>query len=250
MRRPLLWAFAAFFMVSGATWLISMIWRNRALDVAPLYSPHIIAALLVGATFARVLDRRKHAIACAAGAMLAWIVFQLVAFTLHGSSPRWSASADSAAHFAILAALAIPAAAAAASLRLVGRPDHRLLWLWISALMMLGTIVAPLTILTADQSLPTMAAIVIFAAPVLAGAMTQVLKPFRAIWTSGGGALVFVLMLLDDTFRGRDDDIVGPLLGMGVFFLLGALGARVGWRLFRNADARKPPTDLPTATAS
>ncbi len=239
-------------MVSGATWLVSMFWRNSELDVAPLYAPHIVGALLVGATFARVFDRRKHAITYAAVATLAWVGFQLVAFLFYDTAPRWSAPMDGAAHYAVVAALAVPAAAATASLRLVGRPDHRLLWLWISALMMLGSIVAPLTILTSDQSLPASGAIVILAAPVLAGAITQVLKPYRAIWTSGGGALIFILIMLDDTFRGTDDrEIVAPMLGMGVLVLLGALGARIGWRYFRTADARTPPqADLPTATAS
>jgi hypothetical protein len=41
------------------------------------------------------------------------------------------------------------------------------------------------------------------------------------------------------------------VLGMGMFVLLGALGSRIGWRLFRNKDPRTPPrANLPTATAS
>ena len=251
MRRPLLWAFAAFFIVSGATWLVSMIWRQGALDFAPKYAPSIVAALLSGATFARVLDRRTHAIAYAAGATLVWIGVQLVAFLIHDSAPRWAAPVNHAEHYALLAALAVPAAAATASLRLVGRPDHRLLWLWLSALIMLGTIVASLTVITEDQRLPAAAAIVILLAPVAAGALTQILAPYRAIWTCGGGALIFVLIMLDKGFRDREaGDIAGPLLGMGVFVLLGALGARIGWRILRNTDPRTPPTvTLPRATS-
>ena len=253
LRRPIWWAFAAFFMTSGATWLISMMWRQGALDVAPRYAPHVVAALITGATLARVLDRRAHALALAAGATTVWVLIQLAAYLVHDTAPRWSAPIDSASHYAILLAITVPAAAATASLRLVGHPDHRLLWLWISALLMLGAVVAPLTIVTKAQTVPTIAVLPILGGPVLAGLMTQVLKPSRAIWISGGGALIFVLIMIDKTLhRGsRDDDLLAPLLGMGLILLLGALGARIGWRLFRNADPRTPTTPtLPTATAS
>jgi hypothetical protein len=254
MRRPIWWALAAFFMVSGATWLISMIWRESALDLAPRHAPHIIAALITGATLARVLDRRAHAITLAAGATLVWLVLQLAAYLIHDTAPRWSAPVPGAAHYVILAAITIPAAAATASLRLVGHPDHRLLWLWISALLMLGAVVAPLTIVTKAQTVPAIGVLPVLGGPILAGLLTQVLKPSRAIWISGGGALIFVLIMIDRTLhRGGDvgDDLFAPFLGMGLLLLLGALGARIGWRLFRNADPHTPVrVDLPTATTS
>jgi hypothetical protein len=252
MRRPFLWAWAAFFLVSGATWLVSMIWMQGALDFAPQYAPHVVAALLSGATFARVLDRRTHAIAYAAGATLVWVGVQLVAFLLHDTAAPWSAPVTGASHYAVLAVLAVPVAAATASLRLAGRPDHRLLWLWLSALMMLGAIIASLTVISKDRSLPALGVIAILVAPLVTGAMTQVLAPYRAIWTCGGGALIFVLIMLDQGFRDRESgDFVGALLGMGMFVLLGALGARIGWRVFRNKDPRKRAVaNLPTATAT
>jgi hypothetical protein len=241
-------------MVSGATWLVSIIWRTSAFEFAPPYAPHVIAAVITGATLARVLERRVFAIGLAVGATVAWIALELLATEVHDTIPRWSAplTVSPLGYHALLALMCAPAAAAAASLRLAGRRDHRLLWLWISALLMLGTIIASLTLVTPDNTLPGLAVFFILGAPLVAGAITQVLAPYRMIWSCGGGAVIFVLIVLDQyRTRSSTDGILGPVLGMGMFVLLGALGSRIGWRLFRNKDPRTPPrANLPTATAS
>lgn len=228
-----------------------MIWKTSALTFVPAFAPHAVAALLTGLTLARALDRRSHAVALAVTGMVLWIGIELVAFVVYDTTPRWSAPITSSAfaHFGLVALLCVPAAALAASLRLRGRPDHRLLWLWISALVTLGTIIASLTLITKNQLLPPIGVILILVAPIAAGAITQVLSPFRMIWTCGGGALIFVLIMLDKGFRTGDieDGIAGPLLGMGMFILLGALGARIGWRVFRNQDPYEG-VELPTAS--
>ena len=246
------WAATALFLVGGATWLVSMIWKTSELELAPSFAPHVVAALISGLTLARVLDRRRTAITLAAGATFVWLALQLLSMELHDTVPRWAHPFEGSAlaHYALLAAVCIPVAGAAASLRLVGRPDHRLLWLWISALLVLGIIIVSLTLITKDTHVPPAGVILILLGPIVTGALAQVLAPRRMIWTCGGGALIFVLIMFDKGFRqGDSDGIAGPLLGMGMFVLLGALGARIGWRLFRNKDPRTTPK-LPTATAT
>lgn len=252
VKRAAVWGIAALFIASGATWLAAIIWRTSTLTFAPAFGPHVVAALLTGLTLARALDRRAHAIALAVTGMVIWIGIEVAAFLLHGAMPRWSVTIASStfAHFAVLAIVCVPVAAGAASLPLRGRPDHRLLWLWIAALLTLGTVVAPVTLMSTTQILPAIGAVFVIAAPMVAGAIAQVLAPFRAIWTCGGGALIFVLIVLDKSVRNREvDGILAPLMGMGIFILLGALGARIGWRLFRNNDPREPRrSPLPIAS--
>lgn len=252
-RRSVLWAISAYFMASGATWLAAMVWRQSDIAFAAQLAPHVVAAALIGLTLARVLDRRALAIGFAASASLLWIATQYIAFSIHGVPLRWQSIVDGSvlAHYATIAALAVPVAALCAMPRLRGRPDHPLLWLWISALLTLGMIVVPLAIVAKDRVMPAAGVILIVLGPLVAGALTQVLKPYRAIWTTGGGALVFILMLIDQSARGLgpSDGVAGPLFGMIIFVLVGALGARLGWRLFRHKDPRQPAAAaLPTAS--
>ena len=251
VKRRVLWAISSFFMAVGATALVAMVWRQTDIAFARSFAPHVVAAALTGLTLARVLERRAFAIAFAAGATLLWIGGQFVAFRSHGAGPHYlTAFGGSAlAHYAMVAAVATPIAAACAAPRLRGRRNHRLLWLWISTLVMFGTIIAPITMLTSERFLPLAGVLVVVLAPLVAGAAVQILAPYRAIWTCGGGALFFILLVLDRNLRGNgDNDIVGPLCGMGIFVVLGALGAKIGWRLFRNKDPRTPPAPLPTAS--
>jgi hypothetical protein len=55
-------------------WLVSMIWKTSAFEFAPPYAPHVIAAVITGATLARVLERCVFAIGLAVGARPSWRV--------------------------------------------------------------------------------------------------------------------------------------------------------------------------------
>jgi len=239
-------------MATGATWLV-MIWTTSDLQFAPAYAPQVIGAAIIGLTLSRALDRRMHAMLLSAAVTAGWIALQIVAFQIHDAPPRWNAFATSSfASYGVIALVAIPVAALAALPRLRGRADHPLLWLWISALVMLGTILLPVMLISNDQKLAATAAILMFFAPVATGAITQILAPYRAIWTCGGAAVIFFLILVDEGFsKVEPGEVLGSILGVGMFALLGALGARIGWRAFRNKDPRTPVrADLPTATAS
>ena len=253
-RVAWVWAFAAVLVASGGTWLAALIWKTSALG-GQAHGPQLVGALLAGLTIARAttFPRRHLPIAIAAGGAGAWVALQLAVYLVRDEHPLWTApfTGSPVVHFALVAVLASAIAGAAASLRFRGREDHRLLWLWISALITLGSLVTSLVVATNERLLPASAVAFVFAAPIAAGALTQTLAPFRMIWTCGGGAVIFVLIVFEQGLRaGETGVIVGTLGGVGIFVLLGALGARLGWRLFRNADPRTRPdrADLPTAT--
>ncbi len=253
-ERTVVQALAALFMVAGATWLVAMIWRTSELHVGARHASHLIGAALTGLTFARAFATRRRSIAIVSAATLAWIVVELVAFDAHDRTPPWAAPFDGSplVHHALLALLSVPVAALCASVRFQGGPHHRLLWVWFSALVMLGTIVVPLMLFVSDHVLSALGALAIVVAPAVAGALTQILAPSRMIWTCGGGGLVFVLFVLDRTFRGQDPDgdSIAPMFTVGLFLLIGALGARIGWRLARHGDPTTPSTANAVAIAT
>ena len=249
------WAFTAVLVASGATWLAALIWKTSPLD-GQTYGPQLVGALLAGLTIARAttFPRRLLPIALAAGGVFAWVGLQLAVYLIRDEHPQWTApfTGSPVVHYALVAVLSSAIAGASASLRFRGREDHRLLWLWMSALITLGSLVTSLVVATNEHLLPASVVVFVCVAPIAAGALTQYLAPFRMIWTCGGGAVIFGLIMFDQELPTVEVGIiVGALSGIGIFALLGALGARIGWRLFRNADPRTRPdrADLPTATA-
>jgi hypothetical protein len=248
MRQRVLWAIAGVLMVTGASWLGVLIWEASKIGGAP-YGPHALGGALAGLTLSRVVERRPVVIATLSVA--GWFALQTLLVLARGATPFLEGYEDSIWRTLPLAgALQASLAVACASLPLRGRPEHRVLWLWISALVTLGCIVASMVAITNDRTLPEWSVVLLLAAPVIAGGLVQVLAPVRMIWTCGGGMLIMVILALDDTARGELDagEVVGVLGGLGIFVLLGALGARIAWRVFRHGEPSRE-ANLPTATA-
>lgn len=252
MKRPLLWTFCATLMVSGASWLVALLWRTTSIHFMPVSARYILGAALFGATIARVFDSRRPATLIAASAMAIWFALQLAAYALQDRPLPWSPRFEGSvyAHYGLAALVSIPTAALAASLHLRGRRDHPLLWMWISGLVLLGAFVLPLMLLAKIEALAAFVAVV---APFVGGAIVQVLAPYRAIWTCGSGTLIFSLLIIDKGLGTVEiNAIIGALLGIGVCVLFGAAGARVAWYVFRSADPRTAPprVEIPTATTA
>jgi hypothetical protein len=245
MRQRVLWFFCALLMVAGGVWLVALLWL--ASDAGGYnYGPHAVGSAIAGITLARVLERRP--VVLAASASLGWSAALALATRVGGFSTlaerelSWS-------ELGLTALISGLAATAGASLRLRGRRDHRLLWLWISGLVTMGSLVMFLYAISKGRELPAASVIGILATPLVAGAFVQVLAPRRMIWSCGGGMLLLVFFALDDTLRGdlAAGDAAGTILGLGIFVLLGALGARLGWFVFRHGKAPPATTELPMA---
>lgn len=244
MRRPLwLLAITAFLLVAGATWLVVLLWKTGHVGGVG-FVPHFVGAALAGVTLGR-LDRRARYLAPLAA--LGWVGLQLLVHRVDGVAPRWTA-ATSAAQYMWLLALAPLCAAAAAAIPLPAG-ETRWRWFWVSALLTFGCMAAPLVATTRGHEIPVSAIVLIVAAPLLAGALTQYLATYRMIWTCGSGMLTFALFIIDRAMtRETTTSVVAPLAGTAFYALLGVGGAALSWRLFRNQDPRTP-SSLPTVTA-
>lgn len=231
-----MWAVAAVVLVAGGTSLANVVWRTSHLTTARLLGPFVVGAALAGLALARTQTCRRRAVALGALGALGWVGLQL------------AVGFDDA----LVAALAVAVAAGTAALPLRGRADHRLLWLAIAMLVTVGAIELYLLAFGEGRVLRSTRLLGMIAVPVAAGGFVQLLAPYRMIWTCGGGGVVFILLMIDRAVRepGTVEIAVMPLVGTGMFILLGAIGAAIGWRVFRHADPRTPPQapDLPTAT--
>lgn len=244
-------------MLAGAMWLLWMIWKTSALG-GGRYIPHLLGAVITGFVLARAVEGPRATSIAATSATL-WFALRLIARVIHenalalgdaDSTPApWNVY-SSWSTFLLVGAVTIVLAIVTSRAPLRGRTDHRLLWLLISALVTLGGIVVSLLMLADDRNLEIAAVICMLVAPVAAGALTQALCPSRMIWTCGGGCVVFILMMLDEGISHRHvGDMLGASFGVGIFILLGAGGARLGWWLFRRRDPHVAvASNLPTAT--
>jgi hypothetical protein len=253
MRR-VLWTISGALFVSGATWLTGDIWNTSELGGRP-YGPLILGALLAGLTIRRAVERGP--IGVAASAASAWFAIQGALYIAYGVETPWFANLhrSPSGHLAFLAAISIGVTVAGALPPVRGRPDHPVLWLWISALLTLGTIATSIWFMPHGRYLNAGSTVVMLSCPVIAGGLTQCLAPMRRIWICGGGAWIFSLTIIDRNVHSIDVNatlgtLLGTLFGMGIFVLLGVLGAWIAWRLFRNSDPRAPVADLPIARSS
>jgi hypothetical protein len=242
-----LWVVAGSFMIAGGTWIAELACRaSEAGDVE--YIPLALGALAAGLTLSRAFGRGAPTVALAASLLLATV--QGVALAMQGTIAPWTELTD-AGSFALFAGVTTAGATLGAVPRLAGAPEHRLLWLWISSLLTLGCMVNGLMFTVHEREISAEGVVVILVAPVVAGVLTQLLVARRMIWTCGGGALMFVLIIADQGIRMGDTEGLFPsMLGAGMFVLFGALGARVAWRMQHGVDYDLDrPAILPTATS-
>jgi hypothetical protein len=233
-------AIAAFFLIAGGTWLAALTWKTSDVGGKAL-GPHLVGAALGGIVVRRIVGDWR-AILLAIGGALAWIGPQL----LLAAPPRWAVETTTAQYLQLLALAPLCAAAAAA----IPFPSGETRWRWVSvsALLMLGFMVAPLIGSTHTRDTGALTIIFLVGAPLFAGALTQYLATYRWIWACGGGSLVFALIVLDQVRGGvwRDPGGVFAVLAcVGMYVLAGAGGAALSWRLFRRDDPRS--ANLPTA---
>lgn len=235
-------AITAFFLVAGATWLAVLVWKTSDVGGKAL-GPHLVGAILAGVVLRRIVGDAR-AIVLAIGGTVAWIAPQV----LLDSPPKWVVPTTSAQYLLLLGVAPLCAAVAAAIPLPGATRETRWRWLSMSALLVLGFMVAPLISKTHSRDLTALGIVFVVGAPLFAGALTQYFATYRWIWACGGGSLVFMLILLDQV-RGaiwRDPGgIIGVLCAFGMYILVGAGGAALSWRLFRHRDPRAPK--LPTA---
>jgi hypothetical protein len=253
-RRLGWWIAGSILITTGAMWLAEVVWTTSRLGGRP-YAPTAVGALVAGFTIATVVERRAVALALAGA--VGSVALSYGAVHVSDLHPLWGLARDPGwSYYAAIAAASILPALAGTRLRRRYRQGGRLRWLWISALVTLGGIgTAVLALLHADSAGNGRALVLAsFGATVVGCGLCQVLAPYRMIWTCGGGALIFLLFAADATWRtGVGSAALAGVFAAAfltlIFILLGALGARIAWWLFRRDDprTRPEPTELPPA---
>jgi hypothetical protein len=113
----------------------------------------------------------------------------------------------------------------------------------LASLVMIGT---PSLLVVAGTALgigmnPGPILLIVLVGIALAGFLAQSVLPTRRIWLCGCGTVGFVAMALV-----RDAPVATVLPGFVIMIPLGALGARIGWRLLGRNNA-PPEPELPSA---
>ena len=244
VARRVVWAVTSVLLVAGATWFVALALAPTSL-VDHGYLPGILGPVLAALTLARALHHRP--VLLAAFGTAAWLGLQLLARTWDFIPAAWTMHLDpddwTGRELAVLTTVATALAALAGALRLPGRRDHGLLWAWISALVFFGGIQLIAT-LDSHRHLGGGVALLAFACPLFAGALTQYLAPKRMLWICGSGALLLSLLIIDDGVRHPHALLYSLLLatfGPPILVPVGATGALVAWGLFRRSDRTTPP---------
>jgi hypothetical protein len=249
-QRPILTVIAGIVCALGGVWLAAFIWNAGNLRTPQPYAPHVIGSLFASLTAAAMVDRQpfRASIVVVSGALAVFLVLYVA-----GKPLPWAPAMPAWPYLGIVAAGSLATTPTAFLIRRRIRVDRSIVWFWISVLLALGCIGTAITA-TGNADDHKANALMIFAmlgAPVLAGALCQLVAPRRMIWICGSGTFALALVALDRMIRDGDFEVgvfVGIAGGMGIFVVLGAGGARLAWRLFRNNDVRDPRrVDLPRA---
>jgi hypothetical protein len=104
-----------------------------------------------------------------------------------------------------------------------------------------GLIVLVLAVMSIEGGGRNLPVALFFIGTFVAGFVTQAVLPVRRLWACSAGNLVMVLIVLSGSARNAPQ----IALGFGVLWLVGALGARIGWAVARRPIAQ--PVEVPAA---
>ena len=201
--RFILWVIGGVFILGGAAWMTELVWRSTRVGDADLV-PLAVGAVIAGLTMSRAIGRGAVAVAITSSLLLT-VVQALALARLRVVAP-WT-TLNNAPSLFVFAVVTLVGATIGAYPRLPGAPDHPILWLWMSGLITLGSMVNGLMFVMSERGLSSAVVVVILVAPVAAGALTQALVARRMIWVCGGGALVFLAIYIDQSVRTGDEPV-------------------------------------------